>query len=394
MKSLTVNALLIAFFALLSTYPIAEIRVDFNSFQLPFVLFPYLAIATYTSLIGGLNFEFERSEKYLAYLFLTLFFSTLVKFLFDQSAFSLERSKGIIYFLAPFFLIPLLKSLPRVKLLTITLLAIVIPVLIGWYRFKTGEGGIESEHNLNYWGIRYAEASRNSDVLYPISLVLISLELSVLTRSIFKTGLCWLAIFLGVTATALSLSRGGWIALAIGMFHFLRLQKRQKRNIATLIVIFIILIALYVIFAENFSDEIINRFISIGEFSDREVSNFDRILIIMKSLEAMISLPFGTGFGYSDTVMRVDGNTLGNSENGWLTIAVEGGFLAFIFSILLTKALIVRCRRSSSPVGLPLFSLLFTYLIFNYELNSIFFWTMVSIAWAMLSEEGINRGTR
>jgi hypothetical protein len=135
---------------------------------------------------------------------------------------------------------------------------------------------------------------------------------------------------------------------------------------------------------EGLDQLLLERFFSIFTTGDSRVSNDDRVDLILDSIVTMLYNPLGVGIGNMGWQIERDGQPLWNSENAWLTLGVEGGVFSLVMAVALSFALLDKARMClTSPAGLLTVSLLI-YFIFNYELNSLYAWSVICVAWVLL----------
>lgn len=367
----------------LASYPLDEYRVSAFGIYLPYsALLLIIMLITQFLAIFSLR-RVSRPAIILASLFGLLIFSTLagrVIYGFEPEP---DRLKGLLYFLAPFAIVPMLKDRNPHFVFASLVIACTIPVYVGWTRYFGGDGGSPLEHAIGYWGIRYLPATRNSDVLYPLALSTLSL-FGLNRYKGFAKLLCASLFILGASAVALSLARGGWLALA---WAGLIMSRGGKRIVISLSVLSLIYIGFSLYAGDLIVNLLVDRFSTFGGLDDSSVSNLDRLILISDSVKSIFLYPFGVGFGNMGWVVSRFGVPLWNSENGWLTVAVEGGWASLIVLMSLTGSLIRKAIRAPYSLGGLLTSSTLVYLIFNYELNSAFMWALLSVCWHYASPD-------
>lgn len=265
------------------------------------------------------------------------------------------------------------------KLLGALSISMVIITIVGWLLrlsilpLDTFFEVIDSEFDTGYWGIRYTESTRNNDYLYPLVGLAVSMYFFVLKK---HKVLNIILIFLFIITMISSLSRAALIISILSIVQLIRLSTKQLR----LGVFF----ALFLIISFNFSF-IVNEYDS--KFSliinsifkakdiESQFSNGERLIIIEDALVSSLINPLGYGIGNYSSIY--EGNRRdhisNSSENAYLTILVERGWLSFIFFM---STLILSLKKSikSKVLNLNMFLLpfLFIYFLFNYELNNVF----------------------
>lgn len=377
--SIIVGILVSGFILGLSSYPLEEYRLTMLFPGLPFSVLFFIFMCVALLVWPPVSVKLRRDAILSILLFCVLAMSTLMAEVFYIVEFDVSRLKGLFYFLMPVVLVPYMRRMEPELVFKLLIIACVIPVAVGWFRYFSFTGGIASEHAIGYWGIRYLPATRNSDVLYPLALSALSLNGFVKSRTYVKV--LFAALFvLGASSVMLSLSRGAWFALA-GVFAVVIGAFGRKYVLIALFTLPIFCLAAWSITPEIFVDLIVERALTLGTMGDSRVSNVDRLIVAKDSLVALVQYPFGVGFGNMGWAVFRDGAPLWNSENAWLTIGVEGGWVALLLFLYLTFAQIVRAAKAPTSVGGLLTVSIFVYLIFNYELNSAFMWALLSVCW-------------
>lgn len=269
-----------------------------------------------------------------------------------------------------------------------------IVVGIGWYRFITGSGGLGPEHALGYWGVKYTESTRNSDVLAPLLLFCLCVGLSS-TRRLVTYPMARLAtnavilvgILLSASTLLLSQSRGAWFSAII----FIALSFRPSpRTFAKILVVFLGL--MFVVILEGRSDDMIDvanlveRARSIYDPSV-DSSNDERGELLKYAAETAITYPIlGAGPGqFSCCAIKFGYPKLANNlhpENLFLHVASEYGILsAFLLAALLMQA-IVSGRSAGTPDTRIASNFLISSVIwlqFNSELASLLLWSLLAL---------------
>jgi O-antigen ligase len=201
-------------------------------------------------------------------------------------------------------------------------------------------------------------------------------------------------------AVILSLSRSGWIALStgyIGLLWFTRHQDvaaRRRGKAIGVIVLSGIVVATWLNSNGSYIhyEVIVDRMQSIVDDSDPSVSNRDRLDLAKDAVAGILRHPVGVGVGNSAFALGRPIHLDGHAENAWLTIGLEGGWLALAAFSLLFFWLFLSIRSTvpgqvappndlSSAIGVALVVAIFSYLMFNYELNSLFLWSVLAVAW-------------
>lgn len=298
--------------------------------------------------------------------------------------FNLTAPLTYLYTLLPFLLfIFSYQILNRVKFdkllfwLNISMLGITIigwMIRIGFIDYRSiYEDILSAEFLLGYWGIRYLESTRNSDYLYP----LIGLIISMYFFLKYKKNTNLILIILYCLTLIASLSRAAIVISALA-FLILIYQSSAKAKFKLIGIIGILVILNYDTIMNMFSDQYYSILSSIftSESTESKFSNEDRLQVIVYALESAIINPFGYGIdNYSAiySVFNIKDRVSNSAENAFLTILIERGWFALITFLLFWKTLFVMAYRNNNmtlnKIALPL---LLIYFFFNYELNNIF----------------------
>lgn len=265
------------------------------------------------------------------------------------------------------------------KLLAILLISMVLVTTIGWLLrleiipVDTFFDVIDSEFDVGYWGLRYTDSTRNNDYLYPLIGLPISMYFYVLKK--YKILNITLIFFFIITLIS-SLSRAALIISCLSIVQLIRLSTTQLR--AGVIVVLFLVVSFNFNFIMNEYDAkynlIINSIFKLKD-TDSNFSNEARLIIIEDALESSITNPFGYGLcNYSSIYEGNYREHISNSsENAYLTILVERGWLAFIFFInFLYYSFKTSVKSDEINLNKFLIPFLLIYFLFNYELNNVF----------------------
>ena len=203
-------------------------------------------------------------------------------------------------------------------------------------------------------------------------------------------------------AVILSLARSAWIALSTGYLALLWFTRRQgitvrrRSQVIGMIILAGIVVATWLNSDGSYThyELVVDRMQSIVDGSDPRVSNRDRLELARDAVVGILRYPTGVGVGNSAYALGRPLHSVGHAENAWLTIGLEGGWLAIVaFSmVLLWLALSVNMLPSSqvavydgvyAAIGMALVVAICSYLIFNHELNSLFLWSVLAVIWAI-----------
>ncbi len=220
------------------------------------------------------------------------------------------------------------------KLVTFLVIAATLVSLYGLYQYKIGvaveEGWIDAMRNPGV-NFRVYSVFGNPNILaeYLIMIIPISLSLFWYSKKIHKKGIFLITSLILIIVLVLTLSRGGWVGFAFGMFIFMILIEKKL----LLAAIPIALLGL------NFlPSNIINRLLTIGSLEDS--SNAYRVKLWELTLDIIKdNWLVGVGFGYIPlriTFERYTGTKLAyHSHNTYLQTIAETGILGLIVFIIL-----------------------------------------------------------
>ena len=336
------------------------------------------------------------SKEYILLLFglFVIFFVVTLFNSVNHELNNLDQYKGLFYILVPVFLILYSSGLDRNAVALALMIGCLIAVVFGYYRFITGDAGLVTEHALGYWGIRYTQASRNSDVLYPLVLLVLSVSLHAGTKKYYLKIIYTFLSIIGCVALILSYSRGAWIAAFVACLLLMANKKSTALLyvgvISTVLFSFILLVKMIGDNQPDVLNDVITRFMSIFDWEKQEVSsNLGRLVLIKLTLQEIISHPLGVGA--QNFKLAFGGDFIaGNAENAYLNIALEGGIMALVIFVVINLKLINKSAHIAkygvgggqiSPqhgkLALSLIVAMDLYFIFNYEANSIFVWAVI-----------------
>lgn len=223
---------------------------------------------------------------------------------------------------------------------------------IGWLRFFTGAGGLVSEHALGYWGVQYDVSTRNGDVVYPM------------LAFFFAGSLSWRPLqygvrFLAAPAILFSFARSAWIATGAFLFN-------RKRAPLFLLAAFVMIAAVLLLGqGQNLAD----RFVSIFA-DDGHASNGERLRILRFAMGRITLLGRGVGQFAGSDARYADLPEIYESENFFVTMAVENGLLAAALFIGLWAWTVKTTPARAFAVALTIFYLM------NSEIDSIRTWLL------------------
>lgn len=400
----------ILFLLSLGTYPVVEVRIA--SLPLPAIVLGVLLGLLLMNGLAGQRVAVTNQDKWIVatslFLAYWLFLVTAVSSMVFGHVLDNHRYVGIGY-IATFPILGLVfRRLKRPWLLWALLGGCVLALSIGYGRFITLSGGIPSEHALGYWGIRYLPSTRNSDVLYPVVSSLVASGLYMFSRVRLIRILLMFIIIASFLAVILSLSRSGWIALSIGyigLLWFTRPQNvtiRRRGKAIGVIVLVCIIVATWFRFygASTHYELVVDRMQSIVNGSDPGVSNRERLELAQDAVAGILRYPAGVGVGNNAFALGRAIHWDGHAENAWLALGLEGGWLAIVAFSMILLGLVLSIQPIPSgrvtaydgvsyAIGMALLVAIFSYLMFNYELNSLFLWSILAVVLGIKRRRGI-----
>lgn len=400
----------IVFLLSLGSYPVVEARIEslpYPAIFLVFVLGLLLlnGLAGYRTVLSNLDKSIISASLFLAYWLLLV--TAVSSFTFGHFLDN-QRYVGIGYIFAYPAIALAFRHLEVRWLFWALLGGCVLAVSIGYARYFTLSGGSLSEHTLGYWGIKYLPSTRNSDVLYAIVSSLVATGLYAFTRARFIRLVLVFIVVASFFAVILSLSRSAWIALSTGYAALLWFTRRNnvavRRRAQTIgVIVFLILVVATTFNSKEFEFHyylIVDRMLSIVDYADPSASNQERLNLAKDAVTGIIRYPAGVGVGNAAYALGYPIHSVGNAENAWLTLGLEGGWLAIaaFTSVLLwllhstkpTRLEQIACRQdASAAIGMGLMVSICTYLMFNHELNSLFLWSVLAVVWATKRRKSI-----
>lgn len=267
------------------------------------------------------------------------------------------------------------------KLLLAAQASLLLVIFLGWairleflpYNFLYSEV-MQSEFKLGYWGISYLGSSRNHDYMYVFACASFSLYLYQRAHNKLSKAI-EIIIFLLCQITLLaSLSRGAMIICILNfIILYLSLDKGGKRAFWLFFILFLLIGGSYLY--QHFGKIYSNIFKSIFGLETTSLwggdySNDQRKDIIKNALFHGISNPIGYGI---QNYKSITGDDIASSENGYLTILIERGWLSFYyFATFLIRILYKIYKREITNKNLNFYLVpaLAVYFLFNYEFTA------------------------
>jgi len=269
-----------------------------------------------------------------------------------------------------------------VKLLYVMQITILCIVLVGWaIRLEILPTNIfydvsMIQFDFGYWGIRYLSSSRNSDYVYPM----VGLALSLYFFFIVKKPLVnFLLSLMYIITLMASFSRA---ALVIALLSFVALFLTIVRMKLYSYFVMVMVFSSYALSFIDTSklDEYALISASIFKLSniDARFSNEQRIAIVESALISSPKYPLGVGLEryrvIYDNELKREYMPSYSGENAYITILIERGIIPFIFFILFQYHLFKSISfKGDFSLATFLFPMYLFYILFNYELNSAFF---------------------
>ena len=316
-----------------------------------------------------------------------------------------DNLKWIPYIIGFPLLAAILSRLSERTMWSALLVACMITVILGYYRFMFLEGGIQAEHLLGYWGIRYTPATRNSDVLYPLVAAILSAGLIRNAKSQMTRAILALAASISITAVVLTQSRSGWIALLMAVVTMywtaFRPLRSEKWSIVWVLLATVVPLVIVASLSEQYSDLLLSRAktIFVIEQEAGEASNVERMERYSSVVTVMASNPLGIGIGNFSCAVREIDREIKHAENAYLTLTIEGGWIAGMSFVAILLYLFQRLRKreqnshaSNGQVsGIPemLLVALAAYFLFNDEVNSLFVWSLLAVVGSVIPRRQI-----
>lgn len=353
---------------------------QFKISQIPiFQFFLILTLIVFSIINGGKNFSPIYSLKYYKYYII----STIPSFVLGLVFNGIDSLLIFVYAFIPFFLFKYtyrnINTRDYVSLLFALNISMIIIVSIGWLLrlsiipMNTLFEVTLPEFKLGYWGIRYLTSTRNHDYLY--ALVGLSISLFFFISGKKKLLSLLLVLFFDITLIA-SLSRAAIVVVTISLILLFRKSTKTMRLL--FVSFFLLAISINInLVRTSFDNNYKGIIFSIFELKNKasRFSNADRIEVIGTALSTSVFNPVGVGINnYSSIYKQNTGKRVSNSsENAFLTILVERGWIAFIFFILTFKSLYdILLKSKNYSLSYFLLPFLTIYFIFNYELNNSF----------------------
>lgn len=277
-------------------------------------------------------------------------------------------------------------------------------VLLGWYRFVTGDGGLVEEHALGYWGIKYTTSTRNGDALAP--LLSLYVAVAVLTHAdrpslaLWLKGSLWVLVAMSASALALTFSRSAWVAAVVFLLlrssgHLARLLMLAIGTGVLLVVCYFGLLIAAPEVATNAVDilALLERVRSIYDPSV-DSSNVERLRLAGYALELGLTNPIvGVGAGRFDCCFAETGylDLAGglHPENLFLHLLTEYGVLSSAGLLMLLMASMnigLRSAVTAQRTAGALLGSMIVWLQLNSELPSLLVWCVLAVSVGVASD--------
>lgn len=266
--------------------------------------------------------------------------------------------------------------------------------LFGWYRFVSGEGGLLSEHALGYWGLKYTQATRNSDALAPILLSGMALSGVLAGVQGARRVAIWAGLLLALPALALTFARSAWLAVIL----FLVLQAGSNlRTLLRLLALALLggsalLVLVAVVAPDAFSDaiDLVALLERLQSIYDPEInsSNDERSRLLTYAFRLGLEHPIlGAGAGqFNCCVAELGYRELIDNlhpENIYFHLWSEYGVVPATTALALHAMAALRGLRSRGApehmAGATLAALIL-WLQMNSELPSLLVWSLLGVA--------------
>lgn len=366
-----ISAMLFAGLNFLPQFKISEIPI-------------FQALLIITILIAVIGYGLKKMPKFVEIKYYLWYLLTSIPALFIGLVYEAENVMLVYFYTAlPFLLF--LTTFDKInkeffhKLLGVLCFSLVFITILGWLLrlsilpLNTFFDVIDSEFDIGYWGIRYTDSTRNNDYLYPLVGLSISMYFFVLKK--YKS-INLLLIFFFIISLISSLSRAALIISVLSIIHLIRTSTKQLR-IGVVFVLFILVSFNFTYIVNEYNnkfDLIVNSIFKTKDIDSR-FSNGVRLTIIKDAFESSAVNPLGYGINNYSSIYesKFRDHVSNSSENAYLTILVERGWLAFIFFMAyLFKSLKKSLLNGGVNLNMFLLPFLFIYFLFNYELNNVF----------------------
>lgn len=269
----------------------------------------------------------------------------------------------------------------------IALISTVFLVLVGLYRLFYPSSNMEILlwwwRDSPYFGIRYTESTRNSDVFYFITGFIFTLY-AYRSKIIRSKKLVIFLILIFVLAIIFSFSRGAWITLIGSYFVFSLLESRKKNLSKNFITVLMFLVPLILLYYLGYQEYLFNRLFSIFSISISS-SNDERFKLLFEGIRFGLNHPLGIGLNNTFRIFE-----FGNFENIFVNVLVELGIipcLALISFLVYPLFVISKSKaiRNRSMIGF-VFTALILFGFFNYILLEMSFWILSGFGYFLLYE--------
>jgi O-antigen ligase len=284
----------------------------------------------------------------------------------------IHLASGVGVFLLGVYLFRTVPVRPILRLLTVTavlaaLIAIAeftgvgtLPSLLGGLGGTAGEGRAHSFFsNSNYFAFFSAQA-----------LVML-VELVAIERRARRATAAAAAVLVAI-GLVLTLSRGGYLGGAVGLFVLLALR-RPRAALALAGAAVLAVLVLYPVFLA-FRLEISAGAADLGAYLDQQRSEHWRELAFGAGIQMFLGAPvFGIGFGMFQFLSPayIGFSPATYSHNQWLDLLAEQGLVGMGFMLATLTGLVVALRRSTHALRLGALAMLAAYAVESLFINSL-----------------------
>jgi O-antigen ligase len=277
------------------------------------------------------------------------------------------------------------------------LVGILLAVAIGFERFVTFSGGEPAEHAIGYWGIKYLPSTRNSDAFYPLAGLAVALHFLHAARTAPRRSMAAFLILPLVAAVVLSSSRGAWLGLFfLVTFDLFRTSRRSLFRLGATAAVATAALALVMQTWPELTAVLTERANTLFSLeTGTGGSNVERLELLAAATTASLHGFLGAGVGgFGETVgyTNVTGHALNHAENLLLTVSVEQGLLGLAIYGVLSITLIRSALRGGLVGNVAV--VVFSHSLLNYELNSLFYWVLLSYALTRITVHGTAAGAQ
>jgi O-antigen ligase len=177
--------------------------------------------------------------------------------------------------------------------------------------------------------------------------------------------------------------------------------RSEKWSIVWVLLATVVPLVIVASLSEQYSDLLLSRAKTIlgVEQEVGEASNVERMERYTSVVTVIASNPLGIGVGNFSCAVGETDRAVKHAENAYLTLTMEGGWVAGASFVAILLYLYQRLRKrvqnrhtSGGQVGgipVTLLVALATYFLFNDEVNSLFVWSLLSVVGSVIPKRQI-----